>query len=248
MPVQPMMCPRCGKEATEYDENKWQCLNPRCGAKFIYESPPETSRQEISITNTIQGATFTCNGCGGIFPMLHFPQYRCARCGKTYCSECKSKGRPTTGSRGGNGFRCKRCVERTKGCGCAVPILLVLGALLLSAMFAPPSPSPPMRVSVQPPGREEGLFAANLGITYVRVPYDNGTFGARLIRDPLPGSPAAQLGSPVASRLEPGDTIFSLDGMRFRTPEDVLAHRQWTSMQFINVRTNRAQWARVYIP
>ena len=177
--------------------------------------------------------------------MLHCPQYRCARCGKTYCSECKSEGRPTTGSRGGKGFRCKRCVERTKGCGCAVPILLVLGGLLVSAMIGPPSPSPPMRASVQPPGREQGLFAANLGITYVRVPYDNGTFGARLIRDPLPVSPAAQL------QLEPGDTILSLNGMRFRTPEDVLAHlahRQWTLMQFINVRTNRAQWARVYIP
>jgi hypothetical protein len=242
MPVQPMMCPRCGKEATEYDENKWQCLNPRCGAKFIYESPPETSRKEISITKTIQVATFTCRGCGGIFPMLQYPQYQCARCGETFCSECKSKGRPISISGGRDGFQCKHCVQQTKRRGCAVAILLVLGGLLLSAMFAPPSPSPPIRVSVQPPGREQGLFAANLGITYVRVPYDNDTFGARLIRDPLPGSPAAQL------QFEPGDTIFSLDGMRFRTPEDVLAHRQWTSVQFISVRTNRAQWARVYIP
>jgi hypothetical protein len=110
MPVQLMTCPSCGgKEATEYDENKWQCLNPRCGAKFIY---------------TIQKATFTCSGCGGIFPMLHCPQYRCAGCGKTYCTECKRQGCPITGSRGGNGFQCKHCVQRAKWHGALAAILL----------------------------------------------------------------------------------------------------------------------------
>ena len=29
MPVYDMKCPRCGKQSTEYDENKWQCLT--CG-------------------------------------------------------------------------------------------------------------------------------------------------------------------------------------------------------------------------
>jgi len=87
-----------------------------------------------------------------------------------------------------------------------------------------------------------GLQAANLGITYERVNYDNGTFGARLTQHHKPGSPAAQL------RLEPGDTIFELDGMRFRQPRDVLAHRAWTTMSFVNVRTGAAQGARVYIP
>ena len=167
MPVQPMMCPRCGKEATEYDESKWQCLNPRCGAKFIYESPPEISRQEISITNTIQAATFACSGCGGIFPVLQFPQYLCTRCGETCCSECKSKGRPITLSRGRDGFQCKHCVRRTKRRGWAVAILLVLGGLLLSAMFAPPPPpsSPPMRVV---PGVKvnDGLFDPKGAIAY----------------------------------------------------------------------------------
>ena len=85
-------------------------------------------------------------------------------------------------------------------------------------------------------------MAGNLGITYEKVAYADGTFGARLVADPLPGTPAAQL------QLEPGDTIFDLDGMRFRDTNDVLIHREWTTMWFINVRTNASQFAKVYIP
>ncbi len=33
-------CPKCGKQSTEYAENKWKCLE--CGLKFIYE-PPQPS-------------------------------------------------------------------------------------------------------------------------------------------------------------------------------------------------------------
>ena len=61
--------------------------------------------------------------------------------------------------------------------------------------------------------------------------------GARLTQDPTPGSPAAQL------QLEPGDTIFELDGIRFRQHQDVLNHTAWTTMRFINVRTNGVQIA-----
>jgi hypothetical protein len=96
-----------------------------------------------------------------------------------------------------------------------------------------PEPEP-----LPPPGE----WAANLGITYERVDYSNGTFGAKLTEDPRPGSPAAQL------RLEPGDIIFELDGVRFREPRDVLGHGFWTTMKFVNVRTGRSQGARVYIP
>ncbi len=35
MPVISMACPKCGKQATEYAPNKWQCLY--CGRKFLYE-------------------------------------------------------------------------------------------------------------------------------------------------------------------------------------------------------------------
>ncbi len=72
-------------------------------------------------------------------------------------------------------------------------------------------PGPPPGVIPVAPPTEEGFFAQNLGITYVRVPYDDGTFGARIVRQPVRGdSPAARLG------FEPGDIIFELEGLRFR--------------------------------
>ncbi len=37
MPIVDMRCPRCGKQATEYDKNKWRCLT--CNNKFLYEAP-----------------------------------------------------------------------------------------------------------------------------------------------------------------------------------------------------------------
>ena len=44
-----MKCPRCGKQSTEYDENKWQCLH--CGNRFVYkeESPTYHSQTNVSI-------------------------------------------------------------------------------------------------------------------------------------------------------------------------------------------------------
>jgi hypothetical protein len=86
------------------------------------------------------------------------------------------------------------------------------------------------------------LNAANLGITYLPVQFGDGTFGARLTRYPAPNSPAAQLG------LEPGDIVTELDGTPFRTPQDVLNHRQDTTVRLINVRTNSPLDARVFIP
>ena len=35
MPVYNMACPKCGKQSTEYAEDRWQCLH--CGNKFIYK-------------------------------------------------------------------------------------------------------------------------------------------------------------------------------------------------------------------
>ena len=91
-------------------------------------------------------------------------------------------------------------------------------------------------------GEPASFDAGNLGITYEQIQYDNGTFGARLTKEPMPGSPAAQL------QLEPGDTVFELDGMRFRQHQDVLSHTAWTKIRFVSVRTNCVQGARVYIP
>ena len=47
MPVVPMACPKCGRQATEYDADKWQCLH--CGIKFVYkeEKAPVINIQQI---------------------------------------------------------------------------------------------------------------------------------------------------------------------------------------------------------
>ncbi len=110
-------------------------------------------------------------------------------------------------------------------------------------------PPPVSRTTLKPrndraPGRDagEGTYAANLGIHYEPVRYGDGTFGARVVGHPDAGSPAAVLG------FEPGDTIFALDGQRFRRPSDVLSHRFQTSVDFINVRTNAPQSGNLYIP
>ncbi|MGE3822402.1 MAG: hypothetical protein AB7I30_23555, partial [Isosphaeraceae bacterium] len=106
---------------------------------------------------------------------------------------------------------------------------------------APFSPSPTS--STQPaPARTTAEFAPNLGISFERVVYADGTFGARLTGPPVPNSPAATLG------LEPGDTVFALDGARFRSLNDVLNHRARTSVEFIDVRTNAARSSLVQIP
>jgi hypothetical protein len=85
-------------------------------------------------------------------------------------------------------------------------------------------------------------FAQNLGIAYEPVRFGDGTFGVKLTRYPVPGSPGAQLG------LEPGDIITALDDMPFRTPDDVLNHTKDTTVRLINVRTNAPVDARVVLP
>jgi hypothetical protein len=39
MPIQSTACPKCGKEASEYEPNKWRCLH--CGRTFIVTKPPD---------------------------------------------------------------------------------------------------------------------------------------------------------------------------------------------------------------
>jgi hypothetical protein len=51
-----MACPKCGGQATEYDEKKWSCL--RCGNKFVF-APVEPSHTFVQSNVHIQGqATF----------------------------------------------------------------------------------------------------------------------------------------------------------------------------------------------
>ena len=85
-------------------------------------------------------------------------------------------------------------------------------------------------------------FLSHMGVYYRKVPYEDGTFGAQLTRDPVPGSPAAQIRSTAnaqAYRLERGDTIFEIDGQRFRTDLDVRSHRLESTIRFIDVRTGQ---------
>jgi predicted nucleic acid-binding Zn ribbon protein len=50
MAIYSMACPKCGKRATEYDENKWQCL--QCGIKFIYKNEAASYQTNISIAGS----------------------------------------------------------------------------------------------------------------------------------------------------------------------------------------------------
>ena len=88
----------------------------------------------------------------------------------------------------------------------------------------------------------EEHFVPHIGIYYKKVYYQDGTFGAQLTRDAVPSSPATQIRSAAFSqpiRLERGDTIFELDGQRFRTDDDVKNHRYDTTMRLIDSRTGR---------
>ena len=104
-----------------------------------------------------------------------------------------------------------------------------------------PSPPPPTTQPSSPPGPPE-LYAGNLGIYYTPVNYPDGTFGARITRAPDQNSPVGQVG------LEIGDTIFELDGQHFNRPEDVLAHKDQTTVDVINVRNNQAVQFNIFIP
>ena len=97
------------------------------------------------------------------------------------------------------------------------------------------------------PGGE--TYVPHMGIYYTPVPYADGTFGARLTRDAAPGTPAGQIQlSTGPSRLEQGDTIFEMDGLRFRTAADFRNHRAYTTMRFIDVRTGSTYGASFNLP
>ncbi len=86
------------------------------------------------------------------------------------------------------------------------------------------------------------LLAANLGVVYVPVRYGDGTFGLSVIQAPLVGTPAAQL------QLSPGDVIFSLDGQRFNSLNDVANHYGQTTIEYIDAETNSRQNGNLVLP
>ncbi len=53
-----LACPSCGKQATEYDENKWSCLH--CGNKFVFVPPtsPQTNNYVQNTVNVVGQPTY----------------------------------------------------------------------------------------------------------------------------------------------------------------------------------------------
>lgn len=77
MPVQAMLCPRCGQTASEYDQNKWQCLT--CGSKFIYE--PAAHVKVEKTVSVEENYLYTCRSCKRRFSRLSSPPQLCKKCG-----------------------------------------------------------------------------------------------------------------------------------------------------------------------
>jgi hypothetical protein len=108
---------------------------------------------------------------------------------------------------------------------------VVSASLVASNTGQPLTQSNTPQVAQQLP---QPLFAPNLGIYYEKVPYTNGTFGAKLTADPIPNSPASQL------PLDVGDVIYMLDGKRMTAPEDILRYGNPTHVDYIDA-TDRSQ-------
>src|SRR5665213_2181975 len=62
-----MACPKCGGQATEYDEKKWSCL--RCGNKFVF-APVQPSHTFVQSNVHIQGqAAFELDAANAKLPV-----------------------------------------------------------------------------------------------------------------------------------------------------------------------------------
>jgi len=109
-----------------------------------------------------------------------------------------------------------------------------------SAAGQPTDASTPSQQPV--PTGPQPLYAANLGVYYVQVRYDNGTFGAGLTSAPVAGKPASTL------PLDANDVIFLLNDQRFTTPDDLLNHFGQTTVGYIDSSTNTAQSGTITLP
>jgi hypothetical protein len=118
-----------------------------------------------------------------------------------------------------------------------------LAPATLIAASAPGQPTyrsslSPLPVTATP----EPLYAANLGIYYQPVPYDNGTFGARLTSAPVPGKPASTL------PLDADDVVFLLNDQRFTNPDDLHNHFGQTTVGYIDSSTKSTQSGTITLP
>ena len=82
--------------------------------------------------------------------------------------------------------------------------------------------------------RKWSSHAPDIGICFRFVPVGSAAGAQSSQSDPGSGR-AAHL------QLEPGDTIYNLDGLPIRHVVDVMNHHDRTDVSLINVRTNRPQ-------
>ena len=95
---------------------------------------------------------------------------------------------------------------------------------------------PPATAGPQP------FYATNLGIYYLPVPYDDGTFGLRLTSEPVPGKPASTL------PLDTDDVVFLLNDQRFKNSDDLLNHFGQTTGGYIDSSTKSTQSGTITLP
>lgn len=122
--------------------------------------------------------------------------------------------------------------------------ILGAGALAVILMAEPVPAQEPVAPQAAPEAPRAAVigdsYSPRLRIYYNWVPYGQ-TWGARLSQYPAPGSPLRQI------QLEPGDLIYALDGQWLRTPQNLETHIDQTSVDFVNIRTNRPQRGFVFI-
>jgi hypothetical protein len=98
MAVVDMRCPKCGKQSTEYQKNKWRCL--ACGAYFLYEPPIEPVKPDIYVKkeniNILDEESnfFTCQVCYGKFPRTKCTRYTCRKCQAIVCESHAIQDKP----------------------------------------------------------------------------------------------------------------------------------------------------------
>jgi hypothetical protein len=124
------------------------------------------------------------------------------------------------------------------------PASFIIPTSTAATVPLPPEPwlTPDGVPVTNPTERVQMLFDPGLGIIFEPVPYDNGTIGARLTRDPLPNSPVAQI------PLKVGDTVFSLNGSRFNSPNEVVGRKGRSTLEFVGATTGESRSASIVVP
>ena len=116
--VTSLSCPVCGKEASEYEPNRWQCLT--CGRKFAYEPEKQPDvyhrNEQVYINKMDDTSFFVCAKCDGKFPRQSYAEYKCDSCGNSFCADHMDK----------DAKMCKACSTKAGCGGCLVVIVVII--------------------------------------------------------------------------------------------------------------------------